>query len=305
MSACAASRVIRRALSGAAAKAGVSQLQAIKVDNGGRAWRLGVHIGRKGGEGLLANLHPRDAPLLERTGSFGDTPATLTTRPGMLIVRFQCVSAVIGTNCVLLMGADRASPKAAAGAIAASVSQHRDSAHHPPDYDARVHASLGGVIAVDDFPLRALECILDEATGYYHQKLRRIKLLTEYCLETITDELKSPGWGPGASEAGFQRLLPLRRAMAELESDIREAHHALSDAMRSDDRVDTLLPRCSRLAYSAAPEAPASAAGAQSRAHGGSDESSRSSEGSEGSGGGQGIWDSSGDPKPQTLNPKP
>jgi hypothetical protein len=113
------------------------------------------------------------------------------------------------------------------------------------------------------------------ATGYYHQKLRRIKLLTEYCLETITvglyklnsvarslrapwfqplslssekpvstfapwfqplslssekpvstfafksivcryitEELKSPGWGPGAGEAGFQRLLPLRRAMS-------------------------------------------------------------------------------------------
>jgi magnesium transporter len=47
----------------------------------------------------------------------------------------------------------------------------------------------------------------------------------------------------------FQRLLPLRRAMTELESDIREAHHAISDAMRSDERVDGLLPRCSRVAY--------------------------------------------------------
>lgn len=55
------------------------ELKAIKVDNSGRAWRIGVRIGR--GEGLLGNLHPRDAPLLERTGSFGDTPATLTSRP--------------------------------------------------------------------------------------------------------------------------------------------------------------------------------------------------------------------------------
>jgi Mg2+ and Co2+ transporter CorA len=37
--------------------------------------------------------------------------------------------------------------------------------------------------------------------------------------------------------------------MTELESDIREAHHAISDAMRSDERVDGLLPRCSRVAY--------------------------------------------------------
>jgi hypothetical protein len=33
------------------------------------------------------------------------------------------------------------------------------------------------------------------------------------------------------------------RYTSELESDIREAHHAISDAMRSDERVDTLLPR--------------------------------------------------------------
>ena len=101
---------------------------------------------------------------------------------------------------------------------------------------------------MDDFPLRALECVLDEATGYYHQKMRRLKLLTDYCLETITDELKTTRSGV-AGEAGFQRLLPLRRAMTELENDIREAHHAISDAMRSDERVDGLLPRCSRVAY--------------------------------------------------------
>ena len=82
--------------------------------------------------------------------------------------------------------------------------------------------------------------------------MRRLKLLTDYCLETITDELKTPGWGPGMAEAGFQRLLPLRRAMTELESDVREAHHAISDAMRSDERVDTLLPPPSRAAYGAA-----------------------------------------------------
>lgn len=112
----------------------------------------------------------------------------------MLIVRFQPFSAVIGGNCALLMDANRASPKAAAGAIAASVSQHdvegddendpnyrrgvgggkvapfradafavADSAH--AEEDAGAHASIRSVIAVDDFPLRALECILDEATA--------------------------------------------------------------------------------------------------------------------------------------------
>ena len=256
----------RRLLSGAASLASpaVNELKAIKVDNRGNAWRVGVRVG--GGHGLLAALHARDAPLLERTGSFGDTPATLTSRPGMLIARFQPFSAVIGDNCALLMDAHRASPKAAAGAIASAVSGRGRPA--PPlvsavgaaqsvDMDAGAHARISAPPdadaddAVDDFPLRALECVLDEATGYYHQKMRRLKLLTDYCLETITDELKTPGWGPGMAEAGFQRLLPLRRAMTELESDVREAHHAISDAMRSDERVDTLLPPPSRAAYGA------------------------------------------------------
>jgi hypothetical protein len=56
--------------SGAAAAAGAGAststpsnngLNAIKVDNAGRACRVGVQIGR--GTGLLAGLHPRDAPL--------------------------------------------------------------------------------------------------------------------------------------------------------------------------------------------------------------------------------------------------
>ena len=260
-----ASRVFRRLASGVAAStsrapivpAAAPELQAIEVDDTGRVTRLGVRVGS--GDGLLKSLHVRDRPLLERTGSFGDTPATMSTRPGLLLVRFQPFTAVIGETSALLMDAHRASPKAAAGAIAQSVGSNENQMEN--EFASVVHA-IGAASAVDldgrshagicesdttnttstDFPLRALEAVLEEATGYYHQKMRRIKLLTDYCLETITEELKTPGWGPGTGEAGFQRLLPLRRAMTELESDIREAHHAISDAMRSDARVDGLLP---------------------------------------------------------------
>ena len=172
------------------------------MDNRGNAWRVGVRVG--GGLGLLAAVHARDAPLLERTGSFGDTPATLTSRPGMLIARFQPFSAVIGDNCALLMDAHRASPKAAAGAIASAVSGRGRPA--PPlvsavgaaqsvDMDAGAHARISAPPdadaddAVDDFPLRALECVLDEATGYYHQRCVA-SAPHRCCLETITDELR-------------------------------------------------------------------------------------------------------------------
>ena len=269
--------VFRRLLSGTVAaatrapSAGVTtpELQAIKVDDSGGVWRVGVRVGT--GE-LLKHLHVRDRSLLERTGSFGDTPATMSTRPGLLLVRFQPFTAVIGASCALLMGAHRASSKAAAVAIAASAKNAETNglgrsdaeafvravgAATSADLDDRSHAgvakpagetraSVGGGEGAEtkqaDFPLRALEAVLEEATGYYHQKMRRVKLLTDYCLESITTELKTPGWGPGTGEAGFQRLLPLRRAMTELESDIREAHHAISDAMRSDTRIDGLLP---------------------------------------------------------------
>ena len=93
-------------------KLAANHLGAIKCDNQGNAWKVEVQVGR--GSGLLGHLHPRDAPLLERTGSFGDTPATLTSRPGMLIARFQPFSAVIGDSCALLMDSDRASSKVSA-----------------------------------------------------------------------------------------------------------------------------------------------------------------------------------------------
>jgi hypothetical protein len=234
-------------------KLAANHLGAIKCDNQGNAWKVEVQVGR--GSGLLGHLHPRDAPLLERTGSFGDTPATLTSRPGMLIARFQPFSAVIGDNCALLMDSDRASskvgaqfnsspnrvpsiysppsrltPQAAAGAIAGTMSnKHSENGNHSDGtvtdavaaaaegFDPKMHAKIAtkadshhqplrsssdAGIPVDDFPLRCLECVLDEATGYYHQKMRRLKLLTDYCLETITDELKTTRSGV-AGEAGY------------------------------------------------------------------------------------------------------
>ena len=260
-----ASRAFRRLLSSAAAPSGSRSLVAIKVDALGNAALTGVRVGS--GDGLLSRLHPRDAPLLERTGSFGDTPATLTSRPGVgLIARFQACSAVIGERCALVMDAHRASPKAAAGALAASVAARRmrgaspspscvdalasSGGTHPAALDdTRAHAVIDAE-DVDDFPLRALECVLEEATGYYHAKTRRLAAVADHCLGAITEELKMgqmTQWGPGAdSQAGFQRLLPLRRAMTELESDVREALHAITDAMKSDERVDALLPPARR-----------------------------------------------------------
>ena len=78
----------------------------------------------------------------------------------------------------------------------AKIATKADSHHQP------LRSSSDAGIPVDDFPLRCLECVLDEATGYYHQKMRRLKLLTDYCLETITDELKTTRSGV-AGEAGY------------------------------------------------------------------------------------------------------
>ena len=130
-------RLVRRLASTGATSpkvASASHLGAIKCDNQGNAWKVEVQVGR--GSGLLGHLHPRDAPLLERTGSFGDTPATLTSRPGMLIARFQPFSAVIGDSCALLMDSDRASSKVRFGVptriSAFPLSGRRDLTPAPP-----------------------------------------------------------------------------------------------------------------------------------------------------------------------------
>ena len=145
--------VFRRLLSGTAAACtrapsaavAASELQAIKVDDRGGVWRVGVKLGQ--GE-LLSHLHVRDRPLLERTGSFGDTPATMSTRPGLLLVRFQPFTAVIGASCALLMDAHRASSKAVAGAIAASAGNAETNGDGRSDAEAFVRA-VGAATSAD------------------------------------------------------------------------------------------------------------------------------------------------------------
>jgi hypothetical protein len=56
----------------------------------------------------------------------------------------------------------------------AKIATKADSHHQP------LRSSSDAGIPVDDFPLRCLECVLDEATGYYHQKMRSCSRTTAW-----------------------------------------------------------------------------------------------------------------------------
>jgi magnesium transporter len=61
--------------------------------------------------------------------------------------------------------------------------------------------------------------------------LQRLKVLVERVLEELTSDVNM---------GGLQRLLPLKRALTELEHDIRDAHNAMEQVLNSDENLQAL-----------------------------------------------------------------
>ena len=226
----------------------VNELKAIKVDNRGNAWRVGVRVG--GGHGL-PRLHAR-RPAPRARGASG-TPRDAHVQARHAHRAFPALQR--GHRRQLRAPHGRARVKAAAGAIASAVSGRGRPARRsslpwaplslstwtpartpespPPDADADD--------AVDDFPLRALECVLDKATG---TTIRRCVASSSSPMlpRTITDELKTrdgarawPSWFPASSSASTRHDGARERRAGGAPRHL--GRYAVGW------RVDTLLPR--------------------------------------------------------------
>ncbi|XP_024372149.1 magnesium transporter MRS2-7 isoform X3 [Physcomitrium patens] len=81
------------------------------------------------------------------------------------------------------------------------------------------------------FHLRMLECLLDDTSIFFHQKTERLKVVVERMLEELTDDVNM---------GGLQRLLPLKRALTEVEHDVRDTHDAIEEVLRSDEMLEAV-----------------------------------------------------------------
>lgn len=81
------------------------------------------------------------------------------------------------------------------------------------------------------FHLKMIECLLEETSNFFNQKVERLKVLVERILEELTSDVNM---------GGLQRLLPLKRALTEVEHDIHDAHNAMEQVLNSDENLQAL-----------------------------------------------------------------
>jgi hypothetical protein len=193
------------------------------VDKNGKVYTSNE---RSGGQKLILDtIHARDVSLLEHVADkFTGVSAALVQREKFSILRTNRFSAVIGKECVHLFEKDSASSRA----VAAKVSATMKSANAN-------NATTNG----DSFPQLAAEACLDEASTQFELKLRRLGLL----VDAVTKPLKNNNSeGDRAdfelSVGQFQRLLPLKQALDEIDTDIREYHQMLDEAVRKEFSFD-------------------------------------------------------------------
>jgi hypothetical protein len=190
------------------------------VDKNGKVYTSNE---RSGGQKLILDtIHARDVSLLEHVADkFTGVSAALVQREKFSILRTNRFSAVIGKECVHLFEKDSASSRAVAAKVSA------------------IMKSGGDVKEQYSFPQLAAEACLDEASTQFELKLRRLGLL----VDAVTKPLKNNNSdGERAdfelSVGQFQRLLPLKQALDEIDTDIREYHQMLDEAVRKEFSFD-------------------------------------------------------------------
>ena len=207
----------------AAKKLAFKTSSSLIVDKNGKVYASNE---RSGGQKLILDaIHARDVSLLEHVADkFTGVSAALVQREKFSILRTNRFSAVIGKECVHLFEKDSASSRA----VAAKVSAIMKSANAND-------ATTNG----DSFPQLAAEACLDEASTQFELKLRRLGLL----VDAVTKPLKNNNSDGDRADfefsvGQFQRLLPLKQALDEIDTDIREYHQMLDEAVRKEFSFD-------------------------------------------------------------------
>ncbi|CAL6272631.1 unnamed protein product [Bathycoccus prasinos] len=183
---------------------------------------------------ILDHIHARDVSLLEHVADkFTGVSATMVQREKFSILRTNRFSAVIGEDCLHLFEKDSASSRAVAQKVSSlmkTILQEEQQQQQQQQQRSYYYS----------FPQLAAEACLDEASTQLELKLRRLGLL----VDAVTKPLKNSSENNGEradfelSVGQFQRLLPLKQALDEIDTDIREHHQMLDEALRKEFSFD-------------------------------------------------------------------
>lgn len=214
---------------------GGKKYSVVQIDSDGSwrtVWRNAVELG----------VHPRDVSILASSNPFISQRSTITVHNEMIMVRMENARALLCRDHVLLFEARR--PR--------SFGKGRDIAGAAPDItkpqfqekaadrarelfaaymSQQVREPIAHLLDAMPFHLRMLECLLDDTSSLFYQKTERLKVVVERMLEELTTDVNI---------GGLQRLLPLKRALTEVEHDVKDTHHAMEEVLNSDERLEAI-----------------------------------------------------------------
>lgn len=182
-------------------------------------------------------VHAKDLDLL--AGNFFiPKRSAIAVRNNQILVRMENVRALICETHCLLFDAHR--PRWSSGD---ATKQNSGPIQHAREAFATLMADHARQLMQNNqnqlpFHLHMIECLLDETCSFFHQKVERLKRVAERILEELTTDV---------STGGLQRLLPLKRALTEVEHDVRDTHEAMDQILGSDDTLDALCLRDGQL----------------------------------------------------------
>ncbi|CAM6041927.1 unnamed protein product [Sphagnum compactum] len=184
-------------------------------------------------------IHPRDIDVLAGGKSFVPQRATIAVRNNKVVLRMENVRALVCQDFVLLFEArkPRISKRGVFGGGTSSLGKAPEEvmkkaremfaasmAHQAMEPPGHVFDSM-------PFHLKMIECLLKETSNFFHQRVERLKVVVERMLEELTKDVNM---------GGLQRLLPLKRALTEVEHDVQDTHVAMDQVLSSDDLLQAL-----------------------------------------------------------------
>lgn len=179
-------------------------------------------------------VHAKDLDLL--AGNFFiPKRSAIAVRNNQILIRMENVRALICKSHCLLFDAHRPR-KESLKSFTNGDPTIPDPAQHAREAFASLMADHAKQLLKDTqnqlpFHLHMIEYMLDETCSFFHQKVERLKLVADRILEELTTDV---------STGGLQRLLPLKRALTEVEHDVRDTHEAMDQILGSDDALDAL-----------------------------------------------------------------
>ncbi|KAA6417175.1 MAG: mitochondrial rna splicing [Trebouxia sp. A1-2] len=160
------------------------------------------------------NLQPRDISIFA-TNKLGVQAqrATITPRNGAVLFRTEIAKAIIYKDRAVLFHSRRL----------------KDTVHI-----AQTIAATIGAETAAPFEFRVLEALLAETAHHFEGKSRRLSFLAESIVTEVSHSLR-------ASTGELQRLLPIQRALTEMQHDVKEATEAIAEVGQTTNASWRLL----------------------------------------------------------------